>query len=157
VFVLKPSVRSQVTVWPLIEHVSVPVKSDFFHPVPVAAVGVRPVGNVSVTVTVFPEARFEFPTFDTVTVYVLPVSPWLKSPEWIFEIARSGVLPVLKVPFTVRFWSMVKVQLSVFPEQVPPLHPPKLTWLPPLPAGHTAVPEFAPLQAAYNVADVPWG
>ncbi len=62
------SVRVQVTVCPDMVQVQ---------PAPVAAVGVRPVGRVSLTVTVPLVAIV--PEFLAVMVYV-PVPPWLKLP-----------------------------------------------------------------------------
>src|SRR5262245_29293515 len=69
--------RVQLTSWPLTLHVQ---------PEPVAAVGVRPAGRVSDTVTL--ELVVVSPTFFTVIRYV-PVLAGTKFPSWLFEMARS--------------------------------------------------------------------
>jgi hypothetical protein len=68
----------QVTVCPAALHV---------HPVPVAALNVKPVGNVSVTVTVPDVATL--PALLAVTVYV-PVAPVTNEPACDFAIANCG-------------------------------------------------------------------
>ncbi len=63
-------------------------------PVPVATVGVRPVGRVSVTVTRPLVAAV--PELVAVMVYV-PVALWLKLPVWLLVIVRSGVGAIVSV------------------------------------------------------------
>jgi len=69
----------QVTVWPTAPQV---------HPVPVAETKPRPVGNVSVTVTV-PVVGSDPVEFATVIVYT-PFEPTVKLPTWVFVMERSG-------------------------------------------------------------------
>jgi hypothetical protein len=57
------------------------------HPVPLKAVAVRPVGSVSVTVTV--PALDPVPEFPTKMVYA-PVPPRVTLPVWLFAIVKSG-------------------------------------------------------------------
>ena len=57
-------------------------------PVPLIAVAVRPAGKVSITVTVLEVAAP--PLFVAVIVYAAPVCPWLKLPEWLLDMVRSG-------------------------------------------------------------------
>jgi len=73
------AVLVQVTVWPTALHV---------HPVPVAALNVKPVGSVSVTVIV-PEVA-TFPVLLTATVYV-PVAPVTNEPVCDLAIASVGL------------------------------------------------------------------
>jgi hypothetical protein len=79
------------------ERVHVFVDTEHVHPVPLSPVKVKPVGGVSVTVTVEPSVG---PTvaadeFDTVTVYVSPVSPWRKLPVCVFVIERTGFCTIV--------------------------------------------------------------
>jgi hypothetical protein len=73
----------QVTVCPAELHVQ---------PVPLAALNVRPVGSVSVTVTV--PVVGDVPVLLTVIVYA-PVAPMLKLPVWLLAIASVGVTTVV--------------------------------------------------------------
>ncbi len=57
-----------------------------FQPVPLIAVALRPVGRVSVTVTVPVEASG--PLFLTESVYSAPIWPWRKSPVWDLSMTR---------------------------------------------------------------------
>src|SRR2546427_177518 len=56
--------------------------------VPPIAVAVKPAGNVSVIVTV-PEVAVP-PLSATAIVYVAPLWPWTKLPEWLLVMVRSG-------------------------------------------------------------------
>src|SRR5262245_22633239 len=58
-------------------------------PVPLAAVGVNPAGNASLTVTVPLVAAA--PRFRTVMVNGKPLLPWTASPVWFLVITRSAV------------------------------------------------------------------
>jgi hypothetical protein len=73
----------QVTVCPAELHVQ---------PVPLAALNVRPVGSVSVTVTV--PVVGDVPVLLTVIVYA-PVAPIVKLPVWLLAIASVGVTTVV--------------------------------------------------------------
>ncbi len=73
----------QVALWPAPLQV---------HPVPAAALKVRPAGNASVTVIV--PVVGEVPVLLTVIVYV-PVEPIVKLPVWLLAIARVGVTTVV--------------------------------------------------------------
>src|SRR5947207_6044552 len=73
------SARTQLTVCPVTEQV---------HPVPVALVGVRPRGRVSLTVTT-PLVAPNKLTFETVIVK-LAVEPRVKFPTWDLLSVRSG-------------------------------------------------------------------
>ena len=70
-------------------------------PVPDMDVAVRPLGKVSVTVTV-PVVEAD-PLLLTVIVYVAPVCPCVKLPVWVFVIARSGTAIVAVGSLTVSF------------------------------------------------------
>jgi hypothetical protein len=59
------------------------------HPVPAIDTNVSPVGTVSVTVTM-PLVGFAPVAFDTVTLYVVPLSPCVKFPVWPFAILNIG-------------------------------------------------------------------
>ena len=70
-------------------------------PVPDIEVAVRPVGSVSVTVTVpVVEAK---PPLDTMIAYVAPVWPWLKLPVWVLVMVRSGIWPMVVRSLAVSF------------------------------------------------------
>jgi len=58
-------------------------------PVPERPVSVRPVGSVSIAVTV-PLVGL-VPVLLTVTVKVAPVCPCVKFPEWVFVTFKAGV------------------------------------------------------------------
>src|SRR5438477_174263 len=94
------------------EHVSVPEPSDLCQPVPVAAVGVNPVGTVSLTVTVLVVGPTSVPEpFETVIVYVSLGSLWLKLPVCDFVTVRRG-------SWTIVVGSVV--ELHGVPAQPPP-------------------------------------
>jgi hypothetical protein len=63
------------------------------------AVGVKLTGKVSVMLTV-PEVG-EPPLFFAVIVYVAPVWPCVKLPEWLFVIVRSGGVLMVVVSLAV--------------------------------------------------------
>ena len=71
------------------------VDSVQVHPVPVIAVAVKPVGNVSVTVTV--PLVTALPLFVAVIVYVAPFCPCVKLPLCDLVMVRSGTLGGLMV------------------------------------------------------------
>ena len=84
------------------------------HPVPAIDTSVRPVGIVSVTVTV-PFVGPAPAAFDTVTVYVAPLCPCVKFPVCVFVIPSTGLepVPVLNVPVTVsNAAGMLNVQVA---------------------------------------------
>src|SRR6185295_14300996 len=64
-------------------------------PMPVAAVGVRPAGTVSLTVTV-PDVA-PAPELVTVIAYVAPVWPCVKLPECVLLIVRSATTALIVV------------------------------------------------------------
>jgi hypothetical protein len=66
------------------------------HPVPAMDTSVRPVGIVSVTVTV-PFVGPALAPFDTVTVYVAPLCPCVKFPVCVFVIPNTGLEPAVAV------------------------------------------------------------
>jgi hypothetical protein len=68
-------------------HVTTPPAALHVHPVPLAALKVKPVGSVSVTVSVPDVARF--PELLTTSAYV-PVCPATNEPVWDFASASTG-------------------------------------------------------------------
>jgi hypothetical protein len=63
------------------------------HPVPEIAVAVKPLGSESVAATV--PLVGPGPALATVSVYVSPVSPWVKFPTWLFAIVRSATCVIV--------------------------------------------------------------
>jgi hypothetical protein len=88
-------------------------------PVPVIFVTVNPDGGFSATVTV-PLVGPPLAEFETVTVYVAPVCPWVKFPVCDFVMESTAAAPPLTVVLVVKelfsaFGSgVVEVTLAVF-------------------------------------------
>src|SRR5438445_769798 len=77
------------------DRVQLSVPSVQLHPVPLMALAVKPLGNVSVTVAV--PLVGPVPTLLAVMVYVAAVCPCVKFPVWVLVILKSGVRAVLIV------------------------------------------------------------